>query len=242
MYIILFSNIEVSRRFKHFDWLHERLETKYALIPIPPLPGKQFSGRYEDMFIEHRMIQLQMWVNRISRHPVLGHSDVWKHFITCTDEKMWKTGKRRAERDELVGASYFHAIKAPDAPLDPYQVDTQVENFSKFSAKMDNTVKQMHATAQELCKKYSGSYKREFHKLASSFKELGDTFEMETSPYSTDLTKAIKVTGDTYEEIGDLYGEQVVHLTDRDEFHILLYGLVDWFKRQIYCQVWLEIC
>ncbi|CAL1267081.1 unnamed protein product [Larinioides sclopetarius] len=203
-----FSNIEVSRRFKHFDWLHERLETKYALIPIPPLPGKQFSGRYEDMFIEHRMIQLQMWVNRICRHPVLGHSDVWKHFITCTDEKMWKTGKRRAERDELVGASYFHAIKAPDAPLDPYQVDTQVENFSKFSAKMDNTVKQMHATAQELCKKYSGSYKREFHKLASSFKELGDTFEMETSPYSTDLTKAIKVTGDTYEEIGDLYGEQ----------------------------------
>ncbi|XP_055930462.1 sorting nexin lst-4-like [Argiope bruennichi] len=203
-----FSNIEVSRRFKHFDWLHERLETKYALIPIPPLPGKQFSGRYEDMFIEHRMIQLQMWVNRICRHPVLGHSDVWKHFITCTDEKMWKTGKRRAEKDELVGASYFHAIKAPDAPLDPYHVDTQVENFSKFSAKMDNTVKQMHATAQELCKKYSGSYKREFHKLASSFKELGDTFEMETSPYSTDLTKAIKVTGETYEEIGDLYGEQ----------------------------------
>ncbi|GFU39360.1 sorting nexin lst-4 [Nephila pilipes] len=203
-----FSNIEVSRRFKHFDWLHERLETKYALIPIPPLPGKQFSGRYEDMFIEHRMIQLQMWVNRICRHPVLGHSDVWKHFITCTDEKMWKTGKRRAERDELVGASYFHAIKAPDAPLDPYQVDNQVENFSKFSAKMDNTVKQLHGTAQELCKKYSGSYKREFHKLASSFKELGDTFEMETSPYSTDLTKAIKVTGDTYEEIGDLYGDQ----------------------------------
>ncbi|PRD27858.1 UNVERIFIED_CONTAM: lst-4 [Trichonephila clavipes] len=152
-----FSNIEVSRRFKHFDWLHERLETKYALIPIPPLPGKQFSGRYEDMFIEHRMIQLQMWVNRICHHPVLGHCDVWKHFITCTDEKMWKTGKRRAERDELVGASYFHAIKAPDAPLDPFQVDNQVENFSKFSAKMDNTVKQLHGTAQELCKKYSGS-------------------------------------------------------------------------------------
>ncbi|XP_035228336.1 sorting nexin lst-4-like [Stegodyphus dumicola] len=41
-----FSNIEVSRRFKHFDWLHERLETKYALIPIPPLPGKQFSGNF----------------------------------------------------------------------------------------------------------------------------------------------------------------------------------------------------
>ncbi|XP_042897235.1 sorting nexin lst-4 [Parasteatoda tepidariorum] len=203
-----FSNIEVSRRFKHFDWLHERLQTKYALIPIPPLPGKQFSGRYEDMFIEHRMIQLQMWISRICNHPVLGQSDVWKHFITCTDEKQWKTGKRRAERDELVGASFFHAIKAPETSLDPFQLEMQVENFSKFSLKMDNTVKSLHGTAQELCKKYSGSYKKEFHKLSSSFKELGETFEMETSPYSTDLTKAIKVTGDTYEEIGDLYGEQ----------------------------------
>ncbi|GIY67659.1 sorting nexin-18 [Caerostris extrusa] len=116
-------------------------------------------------------------------------------------KKCGKLEKRRAERDELVGASYFHAIKAPDTPLDPYQVDTQVENFSKFSAKMDNTVKQMHGTAQELCKKYSGSYKREFSKLASTFKELGDTFEMETSP-------SIKVTGNTYEEIGNLYGDQ----------------------------------
>ena len=32
----------------------------------------------------------------------------------------------------------------------------QVENFARFSTKMDNTVKQLHATAQELCKKYSG--------------------------------------------------------------------------------------
>lgn len=46
-----FNNIAVSRRYKHFDWLHLRLVDKFALIPIPPLPDKQISGRYEDEFI-----------------------------------------------------------------------------------------------------------------------------------------------------------------------------------------------
>lgn len=54
-----FSNEPVSRRYKNFDWLHERLTEKFVLIPIPPLPDKQISGRYEEQFIEHRRAQLQ---------------------------------------------------------------------------------------------------------------------------------------------------------------------------------------
>lgn len=36
-----FSGVEVSRRYKHFDWLHDRLCEKFNLIAIPPLPDKQ---------------------------------------------------------------------------------------------------------------------------------------------------------------------------------------------------------
>lgn len=46
-----FNNQPVYRRYKHFDWLHERLVEKYSLIPIPPLPDKQVTGRYENGFI-----------------------------------------------------------------------------------------------------------------------------------------------------------------------------------------------
>lgn len=45
-----FNNIQVSRRYKHFDWLHERLVEKYSLIPIPPLPDKQIAGKYLSEF------------------------------------------------------------------------------------------------------------------------------------------------------------------------------------------------
>ena len=50
-----FSNIQVSRRYKHFDWLYERLNGKFgAVVAIPPLPDKQVTGRFEEDLIEHR--------------------------------------------------------------------------------------------------------------------------------------------------------------------------------------------
>ena len=49
------------RRYKHFDWLHEQLTRKYASVCIiPPLPGKQAMGRYEDDFVSDRMSRLQV--------------------------------------------------------------------------------------------------------------------------------------------------------------------------------------
>lgn len=68
------------------------------------------------------MNQLQSFVDRVCRHPILSQSDVWKHFITCTDEKRWKTGKRKAEKDALVGGSLFMAIKVPEKAIDQQQL------------------------------------------------------------------------------------------------------------------------
>lgn len=47
-----------------------------------------FTGRYEEDFINERMKQLQEWVTRITNHPVVSKSNVWRHFLTCTDEKV----------------------------------------------------------------------------------------------------------------------------------------------------------
>lgn len=47
-----------------------------------------FSGRYEEDFLQERMKFLQMWVDRMVKHPVVSRSDVFLHFLTCTDEKV----------------------------------------------------------------------------------------------------------------------------------------------------------
>ena len=45
-----------------------------------------FSGRYGEDFVEKRRQKLQMWSNRIARHPVLSRSEVIAHFFLCDDD------------------------------------------------------------------------------------------------------------------------------------------------------------
>lgn len=200
----------VSRRYKHFDWLHQRLQDKFAVIPIPPLPDKQISGRYEDAFIEHRRVMLQHWVDRISRHPVLSQSFVWIHFLTCNDEKGWKNGKRSAEKDEYVGASFFHSILSPPTLYDAGVAETQIETFGKFVKNMDDSVRNLQTAAMDQVKKHTGPYKRDSQRLGNAFKTLSSAFDNDKQAFyaSQNLIQAIRHTGDTYDSIAQLFEEQ----------------------------------
>lgn len=41
------TNKPVNHRYKHFDWLYERLLDKFgSAIPIPSLPDKQVTGKH----------------------------------------------------------------------------------------------------------------------------------------------------------------------------------------------------
>lgn len=188
-----FSNIEVSRRYKHFDWLHDRLTEKFNIIAIPPLPDKQISGRYEDQFVEHRRAQLQEFVNYMCRHPVLSQCEVWHHFLTCTDEKQWKQGKRNAEKDQLTGANFCLCIDAPPKELLTSSVDTRIEESLIYITKMDQCIKNLMLTALDQQKKSSTMYKREFTRIGESFFALGSAYEVSHkgifSKSSTGLTR-----------------------------------------------------
>lgn len=99
-------------RYKHFDWLYARLVERFPVISVPHLPEKQATGRFEEDFISKRRKGLIWWMNHMTSHPVLARCDVFQHFLTCgADEKAWKQGKRKAERDELVGANFFLTIR-----------------------------------------------------------------------------------------------------------------------------------
>lgn len=105
----------VTRRFKHFLWLHDRLTEKYPFVVIPSLPDKQLQGRFETQFVENRMRKLERFLNRVVQHPMLRSSAVLHHFITSSDVKEWKEGKRREEAEACVVTTYLDRLKIPDA-------------------------------------------------------------------------------------------------------------------------------
>ncbi len=42
----------VSRRYKHYAWLHDRLEEKFSIHCVPPLPDKQYYGEGSGSFCD----------------------------------------------------------------------------------------------------------------------------------------------------------------------------------------------
>uniref|UniRef100_A0A8D2NCA9 PX domain-containing protein n=1 Tax=Zonotrichia albicollis TaxID=44394 RepID=A0A8D2NCA9_ZONAL len=65
-------NSPVYRRYKHFDWLYNRLLHKFTVISVPHLPEKQATGRFEEDFIEKRKRRLILWMEHMTSHPVLS--------------------------------------------------------------------------------------------------------------------------------------------------------------------------
>uniref|UniRef100_A0A3Q3GHB7 Sorting nexin n=1 Tax=Labrus bergylta TaxID=56723 RepID=A0A3Q3GHB7_9LABR len=185
---------QVNRRYKHFDWLYARLVEKFPVISVPHIPEKQATGRFEEDFISKRRKGLIWWMNHMTSHPVLARCDVFQHFLTCnsTDEKAWKQGKRKAEKDEMVGANFFLTING----------------FKAFTKRMDDSTLTLNATVNEFARKQISGFKKEYQKVGLSFKVLSQAFEMDQQVYSTGLNQAISFTGDTYEAIGECFAEQ----------------------------------
>ncbi|KAM5164092.1 sorting nexin-9 isoform 2-T2 [Mantella aurantiaca] len=203
------TNRSVNHRYKHFDWLYERLLVKFGLaIPIPSLPDKQVTGRFEEEFIKMRMERLQSWMSRMCRHPVVSESDVFQQFLNFRDEKEWKTGKRKAEKDELVGSMIFSTVE-PEAPeLDIIEVEQKCEAVSRFTRAMDDGVKDLLNVGQEHWKRCTGPLPKEYQKIGKALQNLSLVFSSSGYQGETDLNNAITEAGKTYEAIATLVEEQ----------------------------------
>lgn len=78
--------ITVYRRFSHFVVLHTALMRRLPGIALPPLPEKQYAGRFNDDFVEARRGDLERYLGRVVRHPVARYAEVLTFFLGCESE------------------------------------------------------------------------------------------------------------------------------------------------------------
>lgn len=60
---------ESRKRYKDFEWLRNALVRHYPGIPIPHLPRKKKTGRFDDVFIEERRSGLEEFCKRLFLRP-----------------------------------------------------------------------------------------------------------------------------------------------------------------------------
>lgn len=207
----------VYRRYKHFDWLYNRLLHKFTVISVPHLPEKQATGRFEEDFIEKRKRRLILWMDHMTSHPVLSQYEGFEHFLMCADDKQWKLGKRRAEKDEMMGANFMLTFQIPNEHQDLQDVEERVDSFKSFAKKMDDSVMQLTHVTSELVRKHLGGFRKEFQRLGNAFQNVSQAFMLDPPHCSDALNTAISHTGRTYENIGEMFAEQPKY----DLFHML---------------------
>eukprot|EP01135_Chromosphaera_perkinsii_P004066 Nk52_evm14s267 gene=Nk52_evmTU14s267 len=219
------TDVPVNRRYKHFDWLYNRLTSKFPLICIPPLPQSAAGGKFEVNLVKKRTAKLERWLNRVARHPVISQSIVFQHFLTCDDGKVeWKSGKRRAEADPITGANFFKSVEfVDDQDVTPHQIE-EIEAFATHLKEMDKKRAQLISVFQHFVGAHS-TFKREYNNLAEAFNhqlakdeefelkhpmepKVGDWCWKKQCDECRPLGKAFKSTCRTYRDIAETFGEQ----------------------------------
>uniref|UniRef100_A0AAY4B315 SH3 domain-containing protein n=1 Tax=Denticeps clupeoides TaxID=299321 RepID=A0AAY4B315_9TELE len=174
------------------------------------LPAADLLGRFEEEFIKMRMERLQGWMTRMCRHPVISSSDVFQLFHSYKDEKDWKTGKRKAEKDETVGVMVFSVIEPEETlpDLDLLEVEQKCEQFSRFTKAMDDGVKDLLNVGQEHWKRCTGPLPKEYQRIGKAFQNLSSVFNSSGYEGEATLTDALTAAGKTYEDIAQMVAEQ----------------------------------
>ena len=122
-----------ERRYKHFDWFHQVLTEKYRDLALPNLPEKQYSGRFDEHFLVTRRRFLELYLNDLVHHPIVGRSDFLKFFL---EEQMggpnWKAGKRALEKEaKETGDKFLGNVLCTPLP-DPTFTGERIEAFMRY--------------------------------------------------------------------------------------------------------------
>ncbi|KIK60406.1 hypothetical protein GYMLUDRAFT_606826 [Collybiopsis luxurians FD-317 M1] len=139
------TRITVQRRFSQFVILHTALARRLPGIALPPLPEKQYAGRFSDEFVEARRGDLERYIGRIVRHPVARYAEVVTWFLSCESDSEWKRLAPLHLSKAPAGPSFYAQVFHPAFNLDLEDAEEAVERFASHTRAVGKGVQGMRS-------------------------------------------------------------------------------------------------
>lgn len=84
------STFELRRRYRDFDFLHDALVRDFPACVVPPLPDKHrlshlAGDRFSPEFIQRRTADLNIFLERLCRHPILMRTPLLCSFLSSRE-------------------------------------------------------------------------------------------------------------------------------------------------------------
>ncbi|KAG8880051.1 hypothetical protein FRB97_001202 [Tulasnella sp. 331] len=125
-------HVTVFRRFSNFVFLHTALSRHLPGIALPPLPDKQYTGRFNEDFVEARRGDLERWLARVVRHPLVRYSEVLVFFLSCDNETEWRRSvPMYLAPPPAPGPSFYGHVYHPDFNLDAEEAEEAIDRFQR---------------------------------------------------------------------------------------------------------------
>lgn len=191
--------------------MHKRFEEKYPNICIPPLPEKPLTGSYDENFLNLFELKLDLWLNKVSSHPVLRESELLFHFLRTQNQNEWKRSKRRGEQDLFSGSQWFCTVKCPASLPEPtFSTSERIRKFSKAVITLDNQIKLVNLSFDKMILYHNHYYKKELFVMGKRIEDLASILAAEhfQVPATYDVCRGVKNLGQIYIGIGNSYAKQ----------------------------------
>ncbi|CAE7207935.1 unnamed protein product [Rhizoctonia solani] len=134
------TRITVHRRFSHFNFLHTALSRSLPGIALPPLPAKQYAGRFQGEFVEARRGDLEKWLQRVVRHPVVRYTEVVVFFLGCESDLEWKRRLPTYLSTLPAGPAFYASVFHPNFNLDAEECSATIDRFEHHVKIFDERV------------------------------------------------------------------------------------------------------
>ncbi|TFY70943.1 hypothetical protein EVG20_g2061 [Dentipellis fragilis] len=131
------TRITVHRRFSHFVVLHTALTRRLPGLALPPLPEKQYAGRFNDDFVEARRGDLERYLTKVVRHPVARYAEILTFFLGCESETEWKRQLPRHLALPPAGPSFYANVFHPAFNLDTEDAAEVADRFDTHIRAVD---------------------------------------------------------------------------------------------------------